>query len=164
MPDSSFLTALRALHEGGVEFVIVGGLAAVLHGAPVDTFDLDIVPARDEANVARLLRVLDALDAIYRMQPDRRLKPDASHLSSPGHHNLITNCGPLDVLGTIGGGLGYEDLLPHTVEMETGGGVRVRVLNLATIVALKEELAGEKDRAVLPILRRTLEQKQRGSG
>lgn len=161
MPDSNFLTALRALHEGGVKFVIVGGLAAVLNGAPVDTFDLDIVPARDEANVARLLRVLDALDAIYRMQPERRLRPDASHLSSPGHHNLITNCGPLDVLGTIGGGLGYEDLLPHTVEMETGGGVRVRVLNLATIVALKEELAGEKDLAVLPILRRTLEQKQR---
>ena len=161
MPDSSFLTALRALREGGVKFVIVGGLAAVLNGAPVNTLDLDIVPARDEANVARLLRVLDALDAIYRMQPDRRLKPDASHLSSPGHHNLITNCGPLDVLGTIGGGLGYEDLLPHTVEMETGGGVRVRVLNLATIVALKEELAGEKDLAVLPILRRTLEQKQR---
>ena len=161
MPDSNFLTALRALHEGGVKFVIVGGLAAVLNGAPVNTLDLDIVPARDEANVARLLRVLDALEAIYRMQPERRLRPDASHLSSPGHHNLITNCGPLDVLGTIGGGLGYEDLLPHTVEMETGGGVRVRVLNLATIVALKEELAGEKDLAVLPILRRTLEQKLR---
>src|ERR1019366_4096146 len=161
MPDSNFLTALRALHEGGVEVVVVGGLAAVLNGAPGNTFDFDIVSPRDEANVARLLRVLDALDAIYRMQPDRRLKPDASHLSSPGHHNLITNCGPLDVLGTIGGGLGYEDLLPHTSEMETGGGVRVRVLNLSTIVALKEELAGEKALAVLPILRRTLEQKQR---
>jgi hypothetical protein len=109
MPDSDFLAALRALYEGGVEFAVVGGLAAVLNGAPVNTFDLDIVPARDEANVARLLRVLDRLDGIYRMQPDRRLKPDASHLSSPGHHNLITNCGPLDVLGTIGRGLGYAD-------------------------------------------------------
>jgi hypothetical protein len=164
MPDSDFLAALRALCEGGVEFAVVGGLAAVLNGAPVNTFDLDIVPARDEANVARLLRVLDSLNGIYRMQPERRLKPDASHLSSPGHHNLITNCGPLDVLGTIGRGLGYEDLLPHTTEMEIGGGVRVRVLNLSMIVALKEELAGEKDLAVLPILRRTLEQKQRGSG
>ena len=164
MPDGDFLTALHALHEGGVEFAVVGGLAAVLNGAPVNTFDLDIVPARDEANVARLLRVLDTLDAIYRMQPDRRLTPDASHLSSPGHHNLITNCGPLDVLGTIGRGLRYEDLLPNTIEMETGGGVRVRVLDLATIVALKEDLAGEKDLAVLPILRRTLEQKQRDAG
>jgi hypothetical protein len=164
MPDSDFLGALRALDEGGVEFAVVGGLAAVLNGAPVNTFDLDIVPARDEENVAKLLRVLDTIDAIYRMQPERRLKPDASHLSSAGHHNLITNCGPLDVLGTIGRGLGYQDLLPHTIEMETGGGVRVRVLNLETIIALKEELAGEKDLAVLPILRRTLEQKQRGSG
>ena len=164
MPDSDFLGALRALDEGGVEFAVVGGLAAVLNGAPVNTFDLDIVPARDEENVAKLLRVLGTIDAIYRMQPERRLKPDASHLSSAGHHNLITNCGPLDVLGTIGRGLGYEDLLPHTIEMETGGGVRVRVLNLETIIALKEELAGEKDLAVLPILRRTLEQKQRGSG
>jgi predicted nucleotidyltransferase len=164
MPDSDFLGALRALDEGGVEFAVVGGLAAVLNGAPVNTFDLDIVPARDEENVAKLLRVLDTIDAIYRMQPERRLKPDASHLSSAGHHNLITTCGPLDVLGTIGRGLGYEDLLPHTIEMETGGGVRVRVLNLETIIALKEELAGEKDLAVLPILRRTLEQKQRGSG
>ena len=163
MPDSDFLAALRALHNGGVKFAVVGGLAAVLNGAPVNTFDLDIVPARDAENIAKLLRVLDSLDAIYRMQPDRRLKPDASHLSSPGHHNLITNCGPLDVLGTIGRGLGYEDLLPHTIEMDIGEGVRVRVLNLATIVALKEELAGEKDLAVLPILRRTLEQKQRGS-
>src|ERR1700684_1756616 len=129
MPDSDFLAALRALREGGVEFAVVGGLAAVLNGPPVNTFDLDIVPARDEDNVAKLLRVLDSIDAIYRIQPLRRLKPTASHLSSRGHHNLITSCGPLDVLGTIGNGLTYEDLLPHTIEMDTGGGVRVRVLN-----------------------------------
>ena len=102
MPQSDLPAALRALSEGGVEFVVVGGLAAVLNGAPVNTFDLDIVPARNEENISRLLRVLDGLDAVYRMQRERRLKPNASHLSSPGHHNLITNCGPLDVLGTIG--------------------------------------------------------------
>jgi hypothetical protein len=60
--------------------------------------------------------------------------------------------------------MSYEDLLPHTIEMETGGGVRVRVLDLATIIALKEELAGEKDNAVLPILRRTLELKRTEGG
>ena len=121
-------------------------------------------PRESEENVAKLLRVLDSIDAVYRMQPSRRLKPNAGHLSSPGHHNLITNCGPLDVLGTVGRGLSYEELLPHTIEMEIGNGQRVRVLDLATIIALKEELGGEKDLAVLPILRRTLEQKQRGGG
>ena len=67
----------------------------------------------------------------------------------------------LDVLGTVGNGLGYEDLLPHSLEMEVGRGARVRVLDLQTIVALKEQLGGEKDLAVLPVLRRTLELKRK---
>jgi hypothetical protein len=163
MPGTDFPAALRALRERGVEFIVVGGLAAVLNGAPINTFDLDIVPARGPENIEKLLRVLDAIDAVYRMQPDRRLKPSASHLSSTGH-NLITTCGPLDVLGTIGHRLGDEDLPPHSAEMEIGGGVRVRVLNLAKLISLKEELSGAKDLAALPVLRRTLEQKQRGGG
>ena len=113
MPASDFLSALREMHEGGVDFIVVGGLAAVLNGAPINTFDLDIVHSRTRENVARLLGVLEALDATRRIQPSRRLRPNASHLSSPGHHNLLTTCGPLDVLGTIGGGLGYEYRLPH---------------------------------------------------
>jgi len=161
MQDRDFIGALRVLREGGVKFIVVGGGAAVLNGAPVNTFDLDIVHARNEYNVAKLLSVLDRIDAIYRMRPGRQLKPNASHLSSPVHQNLITSCGPFDVLERIGRGLGYEELLPRSIEMDTGGGVRVRVLNLETIVTLKEELAGEKDLAVLPVLRRTLEQKQR---
>ena len=160
MQESNFLASLRALRQGGIEFVVVGGVAAVLNGAPVNTFDLDIVPSRDDENVAKLVRVLDSVNAIYRIQPERRLKPNASHFRSAGHHNLITTLGPLDVLGTIGKGLAYQDLLPHSIEMSLGEDLRVRVLDLATIVALKEELGGEKDLAVLPVLRRTLEQKR----
>ena len=152
---------LRALQEGGVEFILVGGLAAILNGAPVNTFDVDVVHSRDAANVARLLPVLEALDAVFRMQPERRLKPNASHLVSAGHLNLITRYGPLDLLGTIGRDLSYRDLIPHSVDLDIGKGVRIRVLDLETLIALKEELAGEKDRAVLPILRRTLEEKRK---
>ena len=160
MAWADFRTSLRILSEGGVRFIVVGGVASVLNGASVNTFDLDIVPSRDEENVARLLRVLDVVDAIYRFQPTRRIKPDASHLSSPGHKNLTTKYGPLDVLGTIGRGLSYEELLPHTVEMDVGDGIRVRVLDLETIIAIKQELGTEKDLAVLPLLRRTLKEKQ----
>ena len=163
MADSDFLSALEALQSGGVEFIVVGGLAAVLNGAPVQTYDLDVVHARNDENIAKLVCALESLDAIYRMQPARRLRPNASHLSSAGHHNLIASCGPLDVLGAIGTGLSYEDLLPHTTEMEIGSGARVRVLNLAKIITLKEELAGEKDLAVLPLLRRTLKEKERAA-
>ncbi len=163
MQLNDFSSTLKVLSQGGVEFIVVGGLASVLNGAPINTFDLDIVPARGAENIARLLRVLEDIDAVYRMQPERRLRPNATHLSSPGHSNLITSYGSLDVLGTIGQKLGYEDLLPHATQMEIRSGVKIRVLNLEKIIALKEELAGEKDLAVLPILRRTLEQKQRSA-
>lgn len=159
MRDHDFSRALRALVEGRVEFVVVGGIAAVLDGAPVNTFDLDVVHSRAAANIARLLLVLEQLNAVYRIQPGRQ--PTASHLESAGHQNLITSYGPLDVLGTIGRGLGYPELLPHTVEMEIGEGFRVRVLDLETLIAIKEELGGEKDKAMLPILRRTLEEKRK---
>jgi hypothetical protein len=162
MQASDFVTVLRALLNGSVQFIVVGGVAAVLHGAPVTTFDLDIVPSRDEGNLRKLLHVLESLDATYRL-PNRGIRPTASHLSSPGHHNLITRCGPLDVLGTIGRGIGYEDLLPHTVEMQLGEGAKIRVADLSTLIQLKEQLGGEKDRAVLPILRRTLEQQRRST-
>jgi hypothetical protein len=161
MPERKLIATLRALREGRVEFILVGGLAAVLQGAPVDTFDIDVVHSRDASNVARLHPVLEALDAVFRIQPERRLKPDASHLASAGHLNLITRYGPLDLLGTIGSDLGYRDLLPHSVDLEIGAGLRIQVLDLETLIALKEELAGEKDRAVLPILRRTLEEKRK---
>ena len=153
---------LRLLAQTGVEFVVVGGVAAVLNGAPLNTFDVDIVHSRDAANIARLLTVLDRLDAIFRVQPERRLKPDASHLEGPGHLNLITRFGPLDVLGAVGASLAYEQLLPHSSEMAIGGGARVRVLDLETLIELKEKLGGEKDRAVLPVLRRALKEKRKG--
>jgi hypothetical protein len=158
MADSDFYAALLALREADVDFLVVGGVAAVLNGAPVNTFDLDIVHSREPSNIARILQVLETLDAVFRMQPERRLRPNASHLTSSGHLNLVTRCGPLDVLGTIGRDLDYRGLLPHTIELEIGRGLRVRVLDLQTLISLKETLAGEKDLAVLPILRRTLEE------
>jgi len=161
MPEGKLIATLRALHDGDVEFIVVDSLAAVLQGVPVGTFDIDVVHSRDAANVDRLLPVLDALDAVFRIQPERRLKPNASHLVSAGHLNLITRYGPLDLLGSVGRDLGYQDLVPHSVELGISEGLRIRVLDLETLIALKEELAGEKDRAVLPILRRTLEEKKK---
>jgi hypothetical protein len=61
------------------------------------------------------------------------------------------------LLATIGNGLGFEDLLPESSEMNIGGGINVRVLSLDAIIRLKEQRSGEKDMDVLPILRRTLE-------
>ncbi len=161
MLENDFASILRALHEAAIDFLLVGGLSAVLNGVPVSTYDVDSVHSREPENVARLLPVLESLDAVFRIQRERRLKPNATHLTGTGHVNLITRYGPLDLLGSIGRDLGYQDLLPHSTEMNIGGGIRIRVLNLEKLIAIKEELAGEKDRAMLPLLRRTLAEKSR---
>ena len=125
-PD--FLAILRTLTKHKVDFIVVGGVCAVLHGAPMSTFDLDVVHSREPDNIHRLLTALDALDAHYRMQPERKARPDILHLSSEGHQLLMTRFGPLDVLGIIGRGQEYRDLLKDTDELQVGRGVKVPVL------------------------------------
>jgi len=164
MQERRLIATLRTLCERDIQFVLVGGLAAVLSGAPIQTYDVDVVYSLEPANIESLLSFLQDIDAIFRIQPERRLRPTASHLTAGGHLNLLTSLGPLDLLGSIGQGLGYPDLLPLSDEMAIGEGVGVRVLNLESLIFVKEELASEKDLAVLPILRQTLrELKKRGS-
>jgi len=160
-PPNRNLSILQTLVRHRVDFLVVGGVAAVLQGAPISTFDLDVVHSTDPANVSRVLDALEELDAIYRAQPELRLRPNASHLSSPGHQLLITRLGPLDLLGSIGIGRTYPDLLPHATELQAGPSLPIKVLDLETQIAIKEELGGEKDRAVLPVLRRTLEERRK---
>ncbi len=140
---------------------MVGGVCAVLHGAPVATFDLDVVHSRSPENVARLLKALESLEAHYRLSPEKKVRPTGSHLSSAVHQLLMTRFGPLDVLGLIGAGHEYSDLARHTVEMRIDEQLTVQVLDLETLIETKRETAGEKDLAVLAILRRVLEEKSR---
>jgi hypothetical protein len=158
-----FLEILKVLTRHRVDFVIVGGVSAVLHGAPVTTFDLDVVHSRANENITRLLSALEELDAVYRAQPERQLRPGETHLASPGHQLLLTKFGPLDVLGMIGKSRTWEDLLGGTRTMEMEPGMVVRVLDLETLIAVKEELGFPKDAAMLPLLRQALrERSERG--
>lgn len=162
MPASDFRAILRALSACGVDFIVVGGVSAALQGAPVTTYDVDVVHSRQPENIARLLTALVSLDAYYRMQPDRKLRPVASHLASAGHQLLMTSYGPLDLLGMIGRSHGYDDLLKDTSEMEAGRDLRLRVLKLERLIEVKLETADEKDLAMLRILRRTADEKKIG--
>lgn len=157
MPEGKLTSVLRDLARREIRFILVGGLAAVLHGAPVHTYDVDVVYCRQPENIRRLLDFLTDADAIFRTQPERKLRPDESHMGR-GHLNLLTRYGPLDLLGTIGNGLDYDALLPRSTPMSIGAGVSISVLNLEAIIAIKEQLGTEKDLAVLPTLRRTLKE------
>jgi hypothetical protein len=154
MDSNRFRAILRTLADRQVGFVVVGGVAAALDGAPLQTFDIDIVHSRDSENLVRLLAALQDLDARYRYRPEFR--PDESHLAAAGPQLLLTRFGPLDVLGAIGSGWTCADLLPHSQPIEIAPGLGVRVLDLETIIRIKEELGAGKDLAVLPVLRRTL--------
>jgi hypothetical protein len=162
MPGARFAEILRLLAAEEVEFVVVGMTAGILHGAPVTTLDLDIVHRRTPDNVARLLRALTRLDAVYRHDP-RHLRPADSHLLSPGHQLLTTALGDLDCLGTIDEGRGYEQLIALTVPMKLSGGLSVRVLSLSALIEAKERSARPKDMAALPVLRATLDEQDRSS-
>jgi hypothetical protein len=159
MPRPDYIAILHALVEHKVDFVVVGGVGAVLQGAPIMTFDLDIVHSTEAGNIERLMAALESLDAMYRMQPEREIRPQASHLLSAGHQLLITRHGPLDVLGAIGAGHTYGELIQKAIAIKIADGVAVPVLELSTLVTIKEETAGEKDQAVLPILRQTLRER-----
>jgi hypothetical protein len=156
MLTARFSSALRSLVAGGIDFILVGGLAAILNGAPVHTLDVDVVFRREPKNLDRILQWMGEADAIFRIQPERRFRPNESHLAAGRHLNLLTKYGPMDFLGTAGEGLGYEELLPNSALVEIDESLQILVLNLETIISIKEKLASEKDLAVLPILRSTL--------
>jgi hypothetical protein len=142
-----FLEILKVLTRHRVDFIVVGGVSAVLHGAPVTTFDLDVVHARNRENIARLLSALEELKGVYRAQPERQMR------------SVLTKFGPLDVLGMIGKSRTWEDLRPHSRTMEIEPGLAIHVLDLATLIAVKEELGFPKDTAVLPVLRQALKER-----
>ena len=150
---------LRTLVRREVRFIVVGGTAGVLQGAPIHTLDLDIVYAIDEENVARLDAALRELGAIFRGD-SRKLAPDPSHLRSRGHKLLVTREGALDVLGAIEVDAGYEQLLPDADVLDIGG-IDVQVLSLERLIAVKEKLDRPKDRVMLEILRATLAERPR---
>jgi hypothetical protein len=157
---SDFLEILRTLSENKVDFIVVGGVCAVLHGAPMTTFDLDVVHSRSADNLKRLLSALKTLEAYYRDRPGQRLQPKLSHLASPGHQLLLTRFGPLDILGTIGNRLSYSDLITGTVQLQLDD-LELRMLTLESLIDTKRAAGRDKDKAVLTLLNQTLKEKRK---
>ena len=148
---------LVGLLEAGVDFILVGGLAAVIQGAPVTTMDVDIVHSQSPENIARLLAFLKSVEAVHRRFDDKLIEPKEEDLSGKGHVLLTTGIGAIDVLAVIDGGRSYEDLLEHTVDIDFRGHT-LRVLDLKTLIELKKTSTDPKDKQRLPVLIETLRQ------
>jgi hypothetical protein len=147
---------LEVLAAHGVDYIMIGGLAAAIHGSDLVTGDLDITPATDDENLVRLSRALDELDARIRSveAPDGLpFAHDAASLARGTVWNLVTNAGDLDLAMMPSGTQGYEDLRRDAVALAIVG-IPTRVAALADVIRSKEAAGREKDRAALPMLRR----------
>ncbi len=150
-----FDEVLRVLTRNEVEFIVVGGVAAILQGSPLTTEDVDIVYLSSEENNIRLARALGDLEACYFDPAGRQIAPDASRLASLRMHLLKTSCGRVDVLRTVGKDLGYQDLVARSRLLDVAD-FGVRVLDLETIIETKEYADRPKDRYQLLFLRQLL--------
>ena len=153
--DAEPVLQARALFErlnaGGVEFVVIGGVAGILLGSDLMTSDVDIVPRRAEENLDRLSRVLVELHAEVRFAgPVGRMKT-GEWLLGGATWNLDTDLGRLDLLFTPAGGGDYEALAARAVRIDTVPSVLVASLD--DLIAMKEAANRTKDQLALPILR-----------
>ena len=160
-PDLS--AVLEGLIKADVNFILVGGLAAVVQGAPVTTMDVDIVHSRSSENIVKLLAFLKSIGAVHRRPDNKVIEPTKRDISGKGHALFSTRLGPLDVLAVIEEGKTYDDLLEHTVDVKFRGHT-IKVLDLKMIIELKKASRDPKDKQRLPVLEETLRQLQEENG
>lgn len=151
------------LDRHGVEYVLIGGLAAVLHGSPLPTVDADICPSAEHDNLVRLATALEELDARIRT-PDTpegvRFPRHATFLSGVALLNLVTRVGDLDLSFTPAGTTGYADLAARAMKVPIHG-VAVPVAALEDVIRSKEAAGRPKDVRALPTLRQLLDEIRR---
>ena len=150
-----------ALCGGGVEFILVGGTAANVHGSARLTQDVDIVYRRTRENVARLVASLEPFSPYPRgAPPGLPFRWDAESIWRGMNFTLATGLGPVDAFGEIAGGGGYDPLLAHTVEIEAFG-QRVRCLDLRKLIEVKRAAGRPKDLEAVAELEALLEESGR---
>ena len=136
---------LAVLERAGVEYILVGGLAATAHGSARATYDMDIVYARTPENIRRLVRALAAHQPYLRgAPPGLPFRWDEATLRAGLNFTLTTALGDLDLLGEITGGGDYARLRPHGVELMVFG-LSCRVLSLDKLIQVKRAAGRPKD-------------------
>ena len=166
MPPLQADALFACLQRHGVQYVLIGGLAAVLHGSPLLTVDADICPARDPDNLVRLAAALGELHARIRTPdtPDGLPFPhDAAFLDRVELLNLVTQAGDLDLAFTPAGTNGFADLSVRAMPMFIRG-VTVSVAALEDVIRSKESANRPKDHRTLPVLHQLLKELRRQRG
>jgi predicted nucleotidyltransferase len=142
---TDFEGLLRALREAGVEFILVGGVAATIHGASRLTLDVDIVYRRTPDNIARLVTAIAPLHPYLRGAPaGLPFRWDPATIRSGLNFTLTTDAGDLDLLGELVGGGAYEQLASDTLVVHVFG-ITCRCLTLERLIQVKRAAGRPKD-------------------
>ena len=144
-----------ALEEEHVRCVVIGGFAAAVHGSPLPTSDVDIVPARDDDNLERLARSLRRLNAKLRTEAGPvEVRIDRPFLQAmPFILNLTTDFGDVDLTFVPAGPLdGFDDWNANAITVSIAPALTVRIAALDDIIDSKRAAGRPKDEHALPYL------------
>ena len=159
---ASTLDLLKRLNDHGVKYVLVGGMACVIHGSQMVTQDVDICASLTPENLSGLLAALAGVHPRFRTTRDLSpLSDEAERLSGFRNLYLLTDLGQLDVLSEITGVGEYAEVEQHTIQVDLEG-VPCRVLDLDTLITAKKAMSSPKDRQAVAELE-AIRERLRGS-
>lgn len=145
LPTKIIEAPLRLLGEYSVDCVIVGGVAALIHGSLLLTNDLDVCYSRDPANLKRLADALQSVHARLRNAPEGLpFILDAETLKRGLNFTFATDIGDLDLLGEVRGVGHYQDVLAGSLTVEMFG-LRFAVIDIGKLIAAKRAAGRAKD-------------------
>jgi hypothetical protein len=157
-PD--FLKLMRQLADFGVESILVGGWAGILHGSSRVTLDVDVVYRRTTENMQRLAAAVAPLHPYLRdAPPGLPFVWDEQTVRIGLNFTLTTDYGSIDFLGEVTGGGTYDNLLEHSLLLEYAG-TPLRVVNLETLIRLKTAAGRPKDFEPVAELKQILARQQ----
>lgn len=164
-PDLDRVIGALAAHD--VRYVLIGGLAAAAHGSTLPTEDVDVVPARDRANLDRLASALHELGARIRTEGETdgvEFPCTGAFLAAmPAMLNLTTDAGDVDlVMAPAGFADGHDALAAGAIDVVLDTGITIRVASLADIIRSKRAARRPKDVAALPYLEALADEIARG--
>ena len=154
---------IEVLGKKKVRFILIGGMAAVVHGSARATYDIDVVYARDSENIERLVKALQLHDPYLRgAPPGLPFKWDAEMVGKGLNFTLTTNLGNLDLFGEVTGGGDYENLLPYSEDGDAFG-VKCLVLNLERLIHIKRAAGRPRDLEVIAELEAIREEREKST-
>jgi len=155
--SAEFERLLPELAKGGVDFILIGGVAGIVHGSARVTYDVDLVYSRTGENIRRLASVLEPYSPYLRDAPPALpFSWDEKTIRAGLNFTLTTTLGELD----LSGGNNYKDLLPHSFTVDAFG-IHFRCVDLPTLIRIKKAAGRAKDLEAIAELQALLEERRR---